>query len=213
MSLVEARAPSYIVLAGNIGVGRRQLTRYLAEQIGAYPQYDELESNPFFVNFYDDPARHAYAAQLCFMAQTFVQQCEILTSAVPVVQSRSLAERFHVFVKALHEQGHLSDEQLSELDQQYHAYAAVIRPPDLLVFLRAPTEVLLERVRQRDRPGEHVDEAYLELLERHYSSWLDKYRAKDLSPILEIDVAQLDLRDPNSREDAIKLVLSQLENV
>jgi deoxyadenosine/deoxycytidine kinase len=211
LELVPDAPPLYIALAGNIGVGRSLMARYLADEIGAHAQYELLDSNPFFTRFYDAPKDYAFPSQLCFLAQSFVQQCEILTSVVPVVQARSMAEHFHVFVKSMAMRGLLSEEQLHELDRSYHSFATVIRPPDLLVVLRAPVGVLWERIQERDRPGEHLEREYIAQLEERYDEWLEKYRGKALSPILEIDVAQLDVRDPEERRQAIKLVKDELE--
>jgi deoxyadenosine/deoxycytidine kinase len=205
-----ARQPLYIAVGGNIGVGRELLTRYLAEEIGARPQYELLDSNPFFTRYYEDPRRWAFASQLCFLAQTFVQQCEIQTSVVPVVQARSMAEHFHVFVKSMHLRGYLTDEQLAELNRNYHSYAAVIRPPDLLVILRASLTVLEERIEKRGRPGEKVDRDYLTILEKCYDEWLAKYRSKNLSPILEIDTDEYDLHEADDRRRMIARVQREL---
>jgi deoxyadenosine/deoxycytidine kinase len=204
--MTPLESPLYIAVAGNIGVGRQLLTRYLAEDIGAHAQYDLLDSNPFFSKLYDDPKAFAFASQLCFLAQTFVQQCEIYTSVVPVVQARSMAEHFHVFVKSLQMRGMVNKRQFDELDRVYHSFAGVIRPPDLLIVLKAPVGVLLDRIEQRDRPGEKVDRDYLLHLDERYDEWLKKYRQKNLGPIVEIDVASHDMREPDERREAIKLV-------
>lgn len=205
-----APRPLYIAVGGNIGVGRELLTRYLAEEIGARPQYELLDSNPFFTRQYEDLRHWAFPSQLCFLAQTFVQQCEILTSVVPVVQARSMAEHFHVFVKSLHNQGYLSDEQFEELDRNYHSYASVIRPPDLLVILRASLTVLEDRIAKRGRPGEKVSRDYLVDLEKCYDEWLAKYRSKNLSPVLEIDTYEYDMHEPDDRRKIIARVQREI---
>lgn len=205
--------PLYIAVGGNIGVGRQILTRYLAEHIGAHPQYELLEANPFFTRYLEDPKAYAFPSQLCFLAQTFVQQCDILTSVVPVVQARSMAEHFHVFVKSLRFLGYLTEKQFKELERIYDVYSSQIRPPDLLVILRASLPILEARIAERSRPGEHVGIEYLEHLEKSYDAWLDKYRQKNLSPVLEINTDELDLHNRDERLKIISMIETEANRI
>lgn len=202
--------PLYIAVGGPIGLGRSLLTRYLAEELGAHAQYELVDANPFLEDFYTDPAGYAFPSQLAFLARAFVQVCDLMTSEIPVVQDRLMGEHFHVYTRQLHLDGHLDDEQFAELERIFHSYVSVVRRPDLLVYLRAGVPALVERIAERNRFAEQLDSAYLERLDVRYQEWIADYRSKNVSPVLELDANELDIREPGPRATAIAAVKAEL---
>lgn len=182
--------PGYIAVEGPIGAGKTSLARRLAEHLGARLVLEAAESNPFLPHFYEDRARHALPTQLFFLFQRVEQMRELLQRdlfAGPVVTDFML-DKDPLFARLT-----LSEDEY-RLYQKIHATLAPQSPlPDLVIYLQAPVEVLVERVRARGIGYEQgIDREYLARLSDAYARYFYHYEA---SPLMIVNSEHLNFVD------------------
>jgi deoxyguanosine kinase len=195
----------YVVVEGPIGAGKTTLARKLAERVGAELLLEDPETNPFLGNFYQDPKRHALATQLFFLFQRVNQ--------VSSLKQRDLFEQRYVadflFDKdALFAQLTLSEAEMGLYRQIYQHLSPQVPVPDLVIYLQAPTTVLMERVRRRAKDYEKsISEDYLRKLSEAYSRYFHEYTA---APLLIVNSTRLNFVD---REDDFALLLRRITDM
>ncbi|MEJ5210222.1 MAG: deoxynucleoside kinase [Burkholderiales bacterium] len=195
----------YIVVEGPIGAGKTSLARRLAERLDATLVLEGAEANPFLPRFYREPARFALATQLFFLFQR-VEQVRALAQrdlfARPVVADFVL-DKDPLFARLT-----LGDDEF-RLYQQIYAALEPQRPsPDLVIYLQAPVDVLLERVRSRGIDYERaIDRDYLVRLSEAYAQYFYHYQA---SPLMIVNSAHIDFVNQPADLD---LLLARLPQV
>ncbi len=186
--------PGFIVVEGPIGVGKTSLARRLAEDFGSELLLEGPEDNPFLERFYQDPRQAALPTQLYFLMQRVRQMQELKQGDIfsPVRVADFLIEKDYLFAQLT------LDRQELDLYEQVYAHMTIDAPtPDLVVYLQAPVEVLLERVARRGRNYERMIEAsYLQRLCDAYAGFF--YHYED-APLLIVNATDIDL--VNSDED------------
>jgi deoxyadenosine/deoxycytidine kinase len=180
-------AHRYIVIEGPIGVGKTSLARRLSSTLGGDLILEQAESNPFLERFYRDPAGAALPAQLHFLFQR-VQQLAALRQDdlfAPLRISDYLLEKDRLFARVI------LDEAEFALYEQIYSRVVIDPPkPDLVVYLQAPVDVLLERIGRRGIKAEQlIERAYLEKLNEAYARFFHDY---DAAPTLIVNAATLD---------------------
>lgn len=175
----------YLAIDGVIGVGKTTLTRLLQPAFGAEILLEVFEENPFLSDFYGDRARYAFQTQIFFLLSRYHQQ-----RAVPdLLAQRPLVADYTFAKDALFARINLSGDDLTLYHRLHDALAEKIPRPDLTVYLRAPTPVLLGRISRRDRAYERqMDPAYIAALNAAY----DDYFAAPTGPVLTIETEHLD---------------------
>jgi len=180
----------FISIAGNIGSGKSSLTRKIAEQFDFTPYFESVDDNPYLEDFYADMKRWSFNLQVYFLSHRFKTHKEILENEKSVIQDRSIYEDVEIFATNLHRMGNMSDRDYANYRQLFAEMTAFLRPPDLLVYLKANTETLVSQIKRRARDFEKdIDVSYLQLLNDSYEEWISKYT---LSPILIIPSDDLD---------------------
>src|SRR3954462_13013348 len=177
----------YIVVEGPIGVGKTSLARRLAKSFGSELILEQAEENPFLERFYRNPRSAALQTQLFFLFQRTRQLEDIrqhdLFDRVRVADY--LLDKDRLFARLT-----LDDEEYALYDQIYARLAIDTPVPDLVIYLQAPIDVLMERVARRGiRYEQHIDRAYLERLQEAYARFFHAY---DRSPVLIVNAAQAD---------------------
>lgn len=176
----------YIAVEGPIGVGKTSLARELTRAFGARLVLEDVE-NPFLARFYADPDRFAFPAQLYFLLTRMSQQREL-------AQQDLFAQRMvtdYLFAKdRVFAALNLAADQLALYDQVYRLLDATIPQPDLVVYLSARVEVLVERLRRRNRDFERY--VSLEYLERVAAAYRDFFFYYDDTPLLVVDTSETD---------------------
>ena len=180
----------YIVVEGPIGVGKTSLARRLSERFQAGLMLEDAGANPFLPRFYQDPSRYALQTQLFFLFQRASQVRELkqLELFGHNTVADFLLERDPLFARL-----NLSDEEYA-LYQQIYAHLQTHTPtPDLVIYLQAPVESMIERVRRRGVADElPITEDYLARLAESYSRFFYQYEA---SPLLIVNSEHLNFAD------------------
>ena len=182
--LHEAR---YIALEGPIGVGKSSLAAALAREYGARLVKEPVEENPFLPKFYEEPDRYAMTAQLSFLVERYRQQQELVQMDLfqQSVISDYLFAKDRIFAGLT-----LAADELGLYERIYSLLDARLRKPDLVVFLDAQTEVLLRRLKKRDRPYEkRIGRDYIERVAEAYRRYFHGYRD---TPLLVVSCSDID---------------------
>jgi deoxyadenosine/deoxycytidine kinase len=178
----------FVVVEGPIGVGKTSLARRLAKSFGSELVLEQGEDNPFLERFYRNPRAVAFQTQLHFLFQRSRQMQELrqadLFECVRV--SDYLLDKDRLFARLT------LDDQEYELYEQVYARLAIDAPvPDLVVYLQAPVDVLLERISRRGIPAEQlIERRYLERLVESYARFFLEY---DAAPVLMVNATEIDL--------------------
>ena len=187
----------YVAIDGVIGVGKSSLARLLQPAFGADLLLEVFEENPFLSDFYGDRARYAFQTQIFFLLSRYHQQ----RAAPGMVEQGPLIADYTFAKDALFARINLKGDDLVLYHRLHDALAEKVLAPDLIVYLRAPTPVLLDRIAQRGRPYERqMDPAYIAALGDAYD---DFFAATDgprgQPPVLTLETEGLDF--VNSPED------------
>lgn len=195
----------YVVVEGPIGVGKTSLARRLAEHVGAGTLLEKPDENPFLAKFYQDPARYALATQLFFL---FQRSNEVRELAQMDLFRQSTVTDYLLDKDSLFARLNLNDEEFALYQQIYHTLQLQAPQPDLVIYLQASPETLVERVRQRGQTYEvGINERYLMRLAQSYSDFFYHY---DAAPVLIVNNDSLNLAE--SGED-FDLLLKRIEEM
>jgi deoxyguanosine kinase len=179
----------YIAIEGAIGVGKTTLARLLQPAFGADLLLEVFEENPFLSDFYADRERYAFQTQIFFLLSRYYQQ----RRAVPAIlaQGKWLLSDYTFAKDALFAGINLAGDELEMYHRVHEALAEKVARPDLLVYLRASTETLMQRIAFRDRSYErNMELNYIEELNQAYDQFFSK--SYEDAPILSIDTNSLD---------------------
>jgi deoxyadenosine/deoxycytidine kinase len=181
----------YVAVAGNIGAGKSTLTRLVSERFHLTPVYEAVDENPYLKDFYRDMGRYAFHSQMFFLATRLRQHLAQVNPGDRVIQDRTVDEDAHVFARALHDAGIMDARDYGAYSTMYDAVRRALRPPDLLVYLRASLPTLRTHIAARGRSFEQrIEDGYLERLGELYEGWVESY---DLSPIVVVDADRYDV--------------------
>ena len=180
----------YVAIAGNIGSGKSSLTQLVAERYGLIPVFEAVDENPYLADFYERMDLYGFHSQIFFLARRLKQHLARVNPGRHVVQDRTVYEDAAVFATNLHRQGIMSDRDFHSYWQLYEAVTEALRPPDLLVYLRADLPKLRRQIKRRGRGYEDsISDAYLQQLQELYEEWVAGY---DASKVLVIESSGLD---------------------
>ena len=187
--MVRSAKPRYIAVEGPIGVGKSSLAEILGQELSARVILDERpQENPFLAAFYLDRRRHAMSVQLFFLLQRYAQQGEL---AQGDLFSRGRVVSDYLFAKdRLFASLNLSADEMALYDRIYQMLKPRTVTPDLVVYLQARTNVLVERIRKRARPEEKPIRAeYVEEVARAYAEFFFNYND---GPLLIVNASDID---------------------
>ena len=177
--------PFFLAIEGAIGVGKTTLARMLQSRFKATLLLEAFEDNPFLSDFYADRARYAFQTQMVFLLSRYRQ---LLAVSTPQASSPLIAD--YTFAKDnLFAHLNLTGDELDVYEQLYEVLADRIPLPDLVIYLRAKTDVLMARIATRDRAYERdMDRTYIESLRQDYERYFSTYTQ---TPLLTIDTDNL----------------------
>lgn len=180
----------FISVAGNIGSGKSSLTRLVSEKLGWIPYYESVQNNPYLKDFYAKMKRWSFQLQVYFLSHRFRTHKEIINSKKSVIQDRSIYEDVEIFARNLYLMGRMERRDYNNYRNLFHEMVDYLKPPDLIVYLKANVNTLMNQIKSRGREFEKgIERAYLERLNRSYGQWISSYK---LGKVLIIDSNKLD---------------------
>jgi deoxyadenosine/deoxycytidine kinase len=177
----------YIVVEGPIGVGKTSLSNILAERFSARRVFEVVEENPFLASFYADRHKYAFQTQIFFLLSRFKQQEEFFQPDLfnSVTVSDYLFSKDRIFACL-----NLESHELALYERVFDALSPRVARPDLVIYLQARLDVLLQRIKRRGREFERqFDSTYLEELVHAYNEFFSHYSE---TPLLVVDTSDID---------------------
>ena len=193
LAIQEAPLPKYIAVEGPIGVGKTTLANKLAETFNYDVLLEQPSENPFLESFYKNPSQSALAAQLFFLFQRMQQIQDLKQRSLfePVRVADFVIEKDRLFAEV-----NLSKEEMQLYDKVYDHLTIDAPTPDLVIYLQAPVDILLDRINRRGNPNEkYLTADYLEKLNEAYSKFFLYYES---APLLIVNAAGINLHDSES---------------
>ena len=183
----------FLAIAGNIGVGKTELTTRLASELGWVAYYEPVIQNPYLDPFYRDMPRWSFHLQIYFLGERFKAQVEIGRSSLPFIQDRTIYEDAEIFARTLHDQGSMTDVDYENYTSLFHCMVDFLRKPDVILYLRARPETLMDRIFRRGRESEKaIGLDYIQRLNSAYDDWM--VRARGYTDVIEIDTDSVPLQ-------------------
>ena len=183
-------AKRLILVAGNIGSGKTSLTERIGERLGWRTAYESVADNPYLPNFYADMRSWSFHLQIFFLGHRAQQQIDMWADPRSAIIDRSIYEDAYIFARALYHLGNLSELDYNSYRKVFDLVVKGLPSPSLLVYLKAPVSVLMERITRRAREIETgISADYLSLLDSFYDDWIRNF---DICPVLTLRTDDLD---------------------
>lgn len=174
---MKANKKYFVSVAGNIGSGKSSLTKMAAAKMGWVPYFESVQNNPYLKDFYHDMKRWSFQLQVYFLSHRFKTHKEIIESKKSVIQDRSIYEDVEIFAKNLYLMGRMEKRDYNNYVNLFAEMTYYLRPPDLVVYLKADVKTLLKQIRLRGREFEKsIEPKYLARLNRSYNQWIKNYK-------------------------------------
>jgi deoxyadenosine/deoxycytidine kinase len=198
-----------VVVAGNIGVGKTSLTERIGSRLGWWTGYESVADNPYLPDFYADMRSWSFHLQIFFLGHRAVQYLDAAHDSCSAILDRSIYEDAYIFARALHHMGNFSERDYLAYRRLFELVVGSLPPPNLLIYLKCPVEVLMARIRRRARNMETgITAEYLTLLDTFYDEWLNAF---DLCPVLTIRTDDLDfVHQPQALEVVVERIKEKL---
>jgi deoxyadenosine/deoxycytidine kinase len=179
-----------VLVAGNIASGKTSLTERLGSRLGWRTAFESVADNPYLADFYADMRQWSFHLQIFFLGHRAQQHLELARCSDSAIADRSIYEDANIFARALYHLGNLSERDYKAYRTVFEQVVASLPRPNLLLYLRAPVPVLLQRIGLRGRAIETgISAEYLTLLETFYDEWIESF---DICPVLTIHTDDLD---------------------
>jgi deoxyadenosine/deoxycytidine kinase len=187
----------HIAIVGNIGAGKTTLTELLSKHFTWEAQYEAVDNNPYLEDFYSDMKRWSFNLQIYFLNSRFQQLIELQQADKNIIQDRTIYEDAYIFAENLHDMGLMSSRDYENYRAIFDNITSFIKPPDLLIYLKASVPTLVNNIQRRGREYESgIRLDYLSKLNDKYKKWIDNYKEGKL---LVLDKDKLDFA--NNPED------------
>ncbi|GAB3946822.1 deoxynucleoside kinase [Spirosoma harenae] len=205
----------HIAITGNIGAGKTTLAEMLAAHYGWEVLYEAVEGNPYLADFYADMPRWSFNLQIFFLNSRFAQMKKIIDSQQlaqeqllkprAMIQDRTIYEDAAIFARNLHKRGDMTERDYQTYRQVFENMMSLVRPPDLMIYLKADLPRLRQRIQKRGRSFEQsISDEYLNDLNQLYEEFAVSY---ELGPLLTLDMNTLDyVARPGDFQKVIELL-------
>jgi deoxyadenosine/deoxycytidine kinase len=184
--MAKQKKPKHIAVAGNIGAGKTTLTELLSKHYKRIPQFEDIDHNPYLMDFYEDMPRWSFNLQIYFLNGRLNQLLDIQRGSETVIQDRTIYEDAHIFAPNLHDMGLMNKRDFDNYFNFFQTLRSMVQPPDLLIYLKASVPTLVGHIQKRGREyEENIRLDYLKKLNLLYDKWIDGYRE---GPVLTVDI-------------------------
>lgn len=196
----------FLAIAGNIGVGKTELTNRLSAELGWLAYYEPVIQNPYLDPFYRDMPRWSFHLQIYFLSERFKAQVEIGRSSLPFIQDRTIYEDAEIFARTLHDQGSMTDVDYENYTALFKVMIDFLRKPDVILYLRAQPETLMGRIVKRGRNSEKgIGIDYIRRLNDAYEDWMARAAGETEVIVIDTDAVPLQGDTPAFRDLVAKL--------
>jgi deoxyadenosine/deoxycytidine kinase len=179
-----------VLVAGNIGAGKTSLTERIGSRLGWRSAFESVSDNPYLPDFYADMSKWSFHLQVFFLGHRAEQYLELEADPQSAIADRSIYEDAYIFARALHHLGNLSERDYLAYRRVFDLVTKSLPAPDLLIYLKCPVTVLMERISRRGRQMESgITNEYLNLLDSFYEDWMQTFQ---VCPVLTIPSDGLD---------------------
>lgn len=204
--MAKKKVLKHIAVAGNIGAGKTTLTSILAKHYKWTPHYEDIDHNPYLVDFYEDMHRWSFNLQVYFLNQRLKQLEVIRNGKETVIQDRTIYEDAYIFAPNLYDMGLMNKRDFENYSSLFGTLINLVQPPDLLIYLKASIPKLVDQIQKRGREyEENIRLDYLKRLNENYNKWIGKYEDGQL---LVIDIDNLDFTE---KEEDLAEVLRRVD--
>ncbi len=199
-------SPKHIAVAGNIGSGKTTLTTMLAKHYKWQPHFEDIDHNPYLVDFYEDMPRWSFNLQIYFLNNRIKHLIDIKNGKESVIQDRTIYEDAHIFAPNLFDMGLMTKRDFENYSSFFQNLKTLISPPDLLIYLKASIPTLVDQIQKRGREyEENIRLDYLKRLNENYNKWIADYHD---GPLLVIDVDNCNFVE---KEEDLASVISKVD--
>jgi deoxyadenosine/deoxycytidine kinase len=202
----------YIAISGNIGSGKTTLAEKLGKYYNWEIEYEVVDTNPYLPDFYADMNSWSFHTQIFFLNTRFRQNQKIQKKGKNIIQDRTIYEDAYVFARNLNQNGFLADREYNTYLTLFTSMLEFIKPPDLLIYLKADIPKLVERIHNRGRVYENLIRIdYLRDLNSLYEDWTSQYRD---SKLLTVNVNDLNFdKNPEDLSYIVNLIESEIHGL
>ena len=191
----------HIAIAGNIGAGKTTLTGLLAKHYNWDAHFEDVDDNPYLMDFYDEMQRWSFNLQIYYLNSRFTQIQEIRKNEKTVIQDRTIYEDAFIFAPNLNAMGLMPQRDYENYLSLFETMLNLVKPPDLLVYLQSSIPNLVNKIHKRGREYEKtISIEYLSRLNERYEAWITNY---DNGKLLKINVDDMDFVENNSDYESI----------
>lgn len=198
-----------ILVAGNIGSGKTSLTERIGERLRWQTAFESVSDNPYLPHFYKDMRAWSFHLQVYFLGHRAQQHLDMWENPRSAIIDRSIYEDAYIFARALYHMGNLSELDYQSYLRLFNLVVRSLPAPSLLVYLKAPVPVLVERIQRRARDIETgITAEYLALLDSFYDDWMCNF---DLCPVLTVRTDDLDyVHEPRHLDQVVERIQDKL---
>ncbi|MCH5687445.1 deoxynucleoside kinase [Niabella sp. W65] len=140
--------PKHIAIAGNIGAGKTTLTQMLAKHYKWIPHFEDVDHNPYLMDFYEDMPRWSFNLQIYFLHGRLKQLLDIQEGTETIIQDRTIYEDANIFAPNLHEMGLMSKRDFDNYFEFFQTLKKMVKPPDLMIYLNASVPTLVGQIQK-----------------------------------------------------------------
>src|SRR5690606_6841095 len=167
----------HIAIVGNIGAGKTTLTKLLADHLKWEPQFEAVDNNPYLEDFYSDMKRWSFNLQIYFLNSRFRHIIELQEKGTKIIQDRTIYEDDYIFAENLYDMGLMSARDFENYSNIFESIINYIKPPDLLIYLKASVPTLVSNIQKRGRDYESAIRLdYLSKLNEKYDKCITNYK-------------------------------------
>lgn len=199
----------HIAIVGNIGAGKTTLTELLASHFKFEPQFEAVDNNPYLEDFYSDMKRWAFNLQIFFLNSRFRHIVKLQETGIDMIQDRTIYEDAYIFAENLYDMGLMSARDFENYSNIFQSIIHYIKPPDLLIYLKASVPTLVNNIQTRGRDYESAIRLdYLSKLNDKYDKWINNYKE---GKVMVLDKDNLDFtKNPEDLGDIIQKIEAEL---